>query len=171
MASVPFGFGPRRRFAMTITQIEPLRLGVRDASGGRGITSRNPADLDDVVAEVGAVGEAGLVEACRVAREAQRSWSSVPAPIRSRAVERLGRLVEANREPLAQLVTREIGKPIVESRGEVQEVIDTCSFFASEGRRLYGQTIPSEVPRKRLFTFRMPLGVAFIITAGNFPVA
>jgi alpha-ketoglutaric semialdehyde dehydrogenase len=156
---------------MTTIQIEPLRLGVPDAPGGRTITSRNPADLEDVVAEVGAMGEAGLIEACRAAHEAQRSWSSVPAPIRSRAVERFGRLVEANRETLAQLVTREIGKPIVESRGEVQEVIDTCSFFASEGRRLYGQTIPSEVPSKRLFTFRMPLGAAYIITAGNFPVA
>ena len=71
----------------------------------------------------------------------------------------------------SQLLTREIGKPIAESRGEVQEVIDTCNFFLGEGRRLYGQTVPSEMPDKQLFTFRTPVGVAAIITAGNFPVA
>jgi aldehyde dehydrogenase (NAD+) len=68
-------------------------------------------------------------------------------------------------------LTREIGKPYPESLGEVQEVIDTCDFFLSEGRRLYGQTVPSELPDKQLFTFRNPVGVAAIITAGNFPVA
>ena len=69
------------------------------------------------------------------------------------------------------LVTREIGKPMAESLGEVQEISDTCDFFISEGRRLYGQTVPSEMPDKQLFTFREPIGVATIITAGNFPVA
>ena len=64
---------------------------------------------------------------------------------------------------------REIGKPYTESLGEVQEIIDTCDFFTGEGRRLYGQTVPSEMPDKQLFTFRMPVGVAAIITAGNFP--
>ena len=74
-------------------------------------------------------------------------------------------------EPLAQLVTREIGKPIAEARGEVQEIVDTCNFFVGEGRRLYGHTVPSEMADKQLFTFRNPVGVAAIITAGNFPVA
>src|SRR4030095_10075688 len=64
-----------------------------------------------------------------------------------------------------------IGKPFAESLGEVQEVVDTCAFFLSEGRRLYGQTVPSELPDKQLFTFRAPVGVSAIITAGNFPVA
>ena len=91
--------------------------------------------------------------------------------MRGRVVERIGRIVEANKEALAALVTREIGKPLAESRGEVQEVIDTCSFFAGEGRRLYGQTVPSEMRDKQLFTFRVPVGVAAIVTAGNFPVA
>ncbi|MFI5100566.1 MAG: aldehyde dehydrogenase family protein, partial [Actinomycetes bacterium] len=71
----------------------------------------------------------------------------------------------------AALVTREIGKPYAESLGEVQEVVDTCDFFLGEGRRLYGQTIPSEMPAKQLFTFRVPVGVAVIVTAPNFPVA
>ena len=70
-----------------------------------------------------------------------------------------------------RLVTREIGKPYAEALGEVQEIVDTCDFFLGEGRRLYGQTVPSEMPDKQLFTFREPVGVAAIVTAGNFPVA
>jgi len=132
---------------------------------------RNPARLDDVIGEA-ALGDAGtFVEACRVARDAQAAWARVPAPVRGRAVQQLGRLVEDNKEALAAIITREIGKPLKESLGEVQEVVDTCNFFVSEGRRLYGQTVPSEMPDKQLFTFRMPVGVAAIVTAGNFPVA
>src|SRR4029078_3000290 len=83
----------------------------------------------------------------------------------------MGRGVEANKEALARLVTREIGKPYAEALGEVQEIVYTCDFFLGEGRRLYGQTVPSEMADKQLFTFRVPVGVAAIITAGNFPVA
>ena len=113
----------------------------------------------------------GFVDAARAARAAQRGWAAVPAPVRGRVIAQVGRLVEANKEALARLVTREIGKPYAEALGEVQEIIDTCDFFLGEGRRLYGQTVPSEMPDKQLFTFRMPVGVAAIVTAGNFPVA
>src|SRR5439155_19265772 len=112
-----------------------------------------------------------LVEAARRARAAQAAWAATPAPARGRVIAQLGRLVEANKEALAALVTREIGKPYAEALGEVQEVIDTCDFFLGEGRRLYGQTVPSEMPDKQLFTFRNPVGVVGVITAGNFPVA
>ena len=143
---------------------------VRRRPGARS-KSRNPAHLDEVVAEV-ALGDAGtFVDACRAAREAQRAWAATPAPVRGRAIQQIGRLVERNKEALARLVTREIGKPYAESLGEVQEIVDTCDFFLSEGRRLYGQTVPSEMPDKELFTYRMPVGVAAVITAGNFPVA
>jgi alpha-ketoglutaric semialdehyde dehydrogenase len=143
---------------------------VSGASGGR-LTSTNPARTDEVVAEV-ALGDAGtFVDACRAARAAQPAWASVPPPVRGRAIQQIGRLVEANKEALARLVTQEIGKPYAESLGEVQEIIDTCDFFLGEGRRLYGQTVPSEMPDKQLFTFRVPVGVAAVITAGNFPVA
>jgi acyl-CoA reductase-like NAD-dependent aldehyde dehydrogenase len=141
------------------------------AAGPGTIVSRNPANLDDVVAEVELGGAPAFVEACRRARAAQEEWAAVPAPVRGRAVQLVGRLVEDNKEALARLVTREIGKPYAESLGEVQEVIDTCDFFLSEGRRLYGQTVPSEMPDKQLFTFRTPVGVVAVITAGNFPVA
>ncbi len=143
---------------------------LEDAPGGR-LTVRNPSRLSQTVAEA-LLGDAGtFVEACRAARAAQPGWAAVPAPVRGRAIQQLGRLVEENKESLSQLLTREIGKPIAESRGEVQEVIDTCNFFLGEGRRLYGQTVPSEMPDKQLFTFRTPVGVAAIVTAGNFPVA
>ncbi len=142
----------------------------RDGPGGQ-LTSTNPAHLEDVVAEA-LLGDAStFVEACRIARAAQLSWARTPPPVRGLAVQQAGRLVEENKEALARLITQEIGKPIVESRGEVQEVVDTCSFFTGEGRRLYGQTVPSEMPDKQLFTFRVPVGVAAIVTAGNFPVA
>src|SRR5205823_5076822 len=98
-------------------------------------------------------------------------WARVPAPVRGRVVAALGRLVESNKDTLAELVTREVGKPLAEARGEVQEIVDTCDFFLGEGRRLYGQTVPSEMPDKQLFTFRVPVGVAAVVTAGNFPVA
>ncbi|HEY3186697.1 MAG TPA: aldehyde dehydrogenase family protein, partial [Solirubrobacteraceae bacterium] len=141
-----------------------------DAPGGRE-PSRNPADTSEVVADV-LLGDAGtFVAACTAARHAQPGWAAVPAPVRGRAIQQIGRLVEANKEALAALVTREIGKPYAESLGEVQEVVDTCDFFLGEGRRLYGQTVPSEMPDKQLFTFRQPVGVAAVITAGNFPVA
>jgi aldehyde dehydrogenase (NAD+) len=142
-----------------------------EGSPGGTIRVMNPAHLDEPVAEAN-LGNAGTFEdACRTAREAQPGWAAVPAPVRGRAIQQLGRLVESNLEALARLITREIGKPIAESRGEVQEVVDTCNFFLGEGRRLYGQTVPSEMPDKQLFTFRNPVGVAAIVTAGNFPVA
>jgi alpha-ketoglutaric semialdehyde dehydrogenase len=86
-------------------------------------------------------------------------------------IAQVAELVRRNKAALAAIVTREVGKPTGEALGEVQEVIDTCEFFLSEGRRLYGMTVPSEMPDKQLFTYRTPVGVAAIITAGNFPVA
>jgi acyl-CoA reductase-like NAD-dependent aldehyde dehydrogenase len=134
-------------------------------------TSTNPAHLDEVVAEVSLASAAQLVEAFRVAKAAQPAWADTPAPVRGRVIAQIGRLVEANADALADLVVREVGKPRAEALGEVQEIVDTCDFFLGEGRRLYGQTVPSEMRDKQLFTFRVPVGVAGIITAGNFPVA
>ena len=134
-------------------------------------TSVNPAVLTDVVAEVSLASADQLVDAFRAAQAAQRAWADTPAPVRGRVIAQVGRLVEANKQALAELVTREVGKPMAESLGEVQEIVDTSDFFLGEGRRLYGQTVPSEMRDKQLFTFRVPVGVAGIITAGNFPVA
>jgi len=142
-----------------------------DGAPGGMFRSTNPARLNELVAEV-SLGDADVFEAAaRAAQSAQQMWADVPAPVRGRAVGNIGRLVEENKAALAGLVTREVGKPYVEALGEVQEIIDTCEFFLGEGRRLYGQTVPSEMPDKQLFTFRNPVGVVAVITAGNFPVA
>jgi acyl-CoA reductase-like NAD-dependent aldehyde dehydrogenase len=155
-----------------------MPISVRSIIGGRPseasvrtLSSANPAQLDEVVAEV-RLGDAALFTgACRVARDAQQTWADVPAPIRGQVIANIGRLVESNKERLARVVTRDVGKPYTESLGEVQEIADTCTYFLGEGRRLYGQTVPSEMPDKQLFTFRDPVGVVAVITAGNFPVA
>jgi alpha-ketoglutaric semialdehyde dehydrogenase len=141
-----------------------------DGDGGT-LASVNPSRLTDVVAEVSLASAATVAAACAAAKRAQPSWSDVPAPVRGRAIAAMSRIVEANKPALARLVTREIGKPYAEALGEVQEIIDTCDFFLGEGRRLYGQTIPSEMPDKQLFTFRVPVGSVAVVTAGNFPVA
>src|SRR5215213_9359256 len=120
------------------------RVGAGRAEGGRRHRSVDPAHTGQVVAEVLLADPETLVAACRAARAAQPGWAATPAPVRGRVVKHLGRLVEEN------------GKPLAESRGEVQEIVDTCDFFAGEGRRLYGQTVPSEMPDKQLFTFRQP---------------
>jgi alpha-ketoglutaric semialdehyde dehydrogenase len=139
--------------------------------GARTVPSTNPASLDDVVGEVSYGDAETLVGAAEAAHKAQTAWAAVPAPIRGRAIAHIGRLIEDNAEALARLVTREIGKPYTEALGEVREVVDTCDFFLGEGRRLYGQTVPSEMADKQLFTFRKPVGTIAVVTAGNFPVA
>lgn len=146
-------------------------IGGQQAVGGSAYHSTNPAQLDDLVATVALGDRATFVGACRTASGAKARWASVPAPVRGQVIANVAALVRANKVALAALVTREIGKPAREALGEVQEVVDTCEFFLGEGRRLYGMTVPSEMPDKQLFTFRNPVGVAAIVTAGNFPVA
>jgi acyl-CoA reductase-like NAD-dependent aldehyde dehydrogenase len=133
--------------------------------------STNPANTADVVGSIGAAGPDVFVRAAQAARDAQPGWAALPAPQRGQVIANVGRLMTANKDRLAALVTREIGKPLAEALGEVQEIIDTCDFFVGEGRRLYGQTVPSEMPDKQLFTFRRPVGAVAVISAGNFPVA
>lgn len=133
--------------------------------------SRNSSDLADVVGVFPEATREQVRAACDAARAAFPTWSGTPAPIRGELIGRLGEAIAREKEPLAKLVTREMGKTLKEARGSVQEAIDTCRFFQSEGRRLYGQTVPSEMPHKELFTYRRPLGVVGIVTAGNFPIA
>jgi len=139
--------------------------------GGRTLSSLNPADRRDVVATFGEAGKEHVRQAAAAARKAQKGWAATPSPVRAGIIQNFGRLVEFNKEALARVATREIGKPLMEALGEVQEVIDTCNFFVSEGRRLYGQTIPSEMPNKECYTYRRPIGVFGCMTACNFPAA
>ena len=132
---------------------------------------RNPANRDDLVTVAPQSSREQVFEACQAARQASVAWARVPAPERGKLLGRLAALLIEEKERLSRFVSREVGKPLREARGSVQEAIDTAEFFQSEGRRLYGQTVPSELPNKELFTYRRPLGVVGLITAGNFPIA
>src|SRR6266540_3773037 len=156
---------------MTHTLVSVIGGRPAEAAPAATISSPNPSRTSDVVAEVALADAATFAAACAAAKRAQPSWADVPAPVRGRVAGAIGRIVEANKDSLARLVTRELGKPYPEALGEVQEIIDTCDFFLGEGRRLYGQTVPSEMPDKQLFTFRVPVGAVAVLTAGNFPVA
>jgi acyl-CoA reductase-like NAD-dependent aldehyde dehydrogenase len=133
--------------------------------------SRNSSATADIVGVFPEANREQVREACDAARAAFPSWSKTPAPVRGELIGRIGAAVEREKEALSRLVTREMGKTLKEARGSVQEAIDTCHFFQSEGRRLYGQTVGSEMPNKELFTYRRPLGVVGVVTAGNFPIA
>jgi len=140
-------------------------------ASGESFARQNPANRDDIVSVAPHSSRADVREACEHAQKAQRAWGCTPAPQRALVLARLASLLAGSKESLARFVAREIGKPVREARGSVQEAIDTAQFFLSEGRRLYGQTVPSELPYKELFTYRRPLGVVGAITAGNFPIA
>jgi aldehyde dehydrogenase (NAD+) len=133
--------------------------------------SRNASNHEDILGEFPAASKEQVRLACQVAKQAWTRWHIQPAPLRGELVGHLGEILTREKEALSQLLTREIGKPLPEARGDVQEAIDTCHFFQSEGRRPNGQTIPSEMPAKDLLTYRRSLGVVGIITAGNFPIA
>ncbi len=146
-------------------------IGAEEVASESTFESRNASDLSDLIGRFPEASREQVRDACLSAREAFGSWSKTPAPIRGELIGRVGKALEREKESLAKLVTREVGKTLKEARGSVQEAIDTCHFFQSEGRRLYGQTVPSEMPNKELTTYRRPLGVVGIVTAGNFPVA
>ena len=133
--------------------------------------STNPANKNDILGTFGCATVDQTEKACLSAKEAFKKWKKTPAPVRAGIIQNFGKLLEQNKEALSRTVTREMGKPLREARGDVQEAIDTCNFFVSEGRRLYGMTVPSEMPNKELYTYRRPIGLFACITAGNFPVA
>ncbi|MDP7312220.1 MAG: aldehyde dehydrogenase family protein [Candidatus Thalassarchaeaceae archaeon] len=141
------------------------------ASDGSTFESRNPAWLNDCLGEFPLSTKEDVHAALAAARAAFPSWSATPAPTRGQIIGNMGRLLMEHKDAISALETREIGKTLKESAGSVQEAIDTCLFFQSEGRRLYGQTVNSELPDKELFTYRRPLGVCGIINACNFPAA
>ena len=141
------------------------------ASDGATYESINPAWLDDCLGEFPLSTKSDVHDALAAARAAFPSWSATPAPTRGQVIGNMGRLLMERKDDLVRLQAREIGKTLKECGGEIQEAIDTCLFFQSEGRRLYGQTVNSELPDKELFTYRRPLGVCGIINACNFPSA
>lgn len=142
-----------------------------DAKSRRTFENRNPANWDEVLGTFPLSGKEDVDEAVKAARNAFESWRLVPAPKRGDIMRKVGDLLTARKEELARQMTMEMGKVLLETRGDVQEGIDTAYYAASEGRRLFGHTVPSELPNKFNMAIRMPVGVAAIITPWNFPMA
>lgn len=142
-----------------------------DAKSGRSFENRNPANWDEVIGVFPKSGKEDVDDAVRAARAAFEKWRLVPAPRRGDIMRKVGDILVARKEELAREMTREMGKVLAETRGDVQEGIDTAYYAASEGRRLFGRTVPSELPNKFAMAIRVPIGVAGIITPWNFPMA
>lgn len=133
--------------------------------------NHNPADTRDLIGRFPASGVADVERAVESARRGFAEWKRTPAPARGDVLRRVGDLMASRKEALADLMTREMGKPLAETRGDVQEGIDTAYYAATEGRRLFGHTVPSELRNKWAMSFRRPIGVAGLITPFNFPMA
>ena len=140
-------------------------------SRGRRVADINPADTSEVVAEAPASTAEEAAQAVDAAERGFAVWRNTPAPVRGQMLYRVQRRMEEQRETLAEALTREEGKTLSESRGEVQRAINVVEFFAGEARRITGETIPSELPNNFCYTIKQPVGPVAIITPWNFPIA
>src|SRR5580698_5967970 len=141
------------------------------AAGGETILNLDPADHSDVIGEFPASTAEDVDRAVAAAKKAFATWRLVPAPKRAEILVRAGNILVQNKEKYAREMTREMGKVLAETRGDVQEAIDEAFYVAGEGRRLFGITTPSELPDKFAMSVRMPVGVVGLITPWNFPMA
>jgi aldehyde dehydrogenase (NAD+) len=142
-----------------------------DSLSGQRFEKTNPADTREVVASVTISAREDVDRAVEVARRTHRDWKALPAPKRGEILFRAGELLLRKKHELGTLVTREMGKVLAEGLGDVQEAIDMAYFMAGEGRRLSGETVPSELPDKDCKSIREPHGVTALITPWNFPTA
>ncbi len=140
-------------------------------STGQYLDNINPADTSDLIGRFPKSGVADVAKAVESAKRGFERWKRTPAPVRGDVLRRVGEILVARKEELADLMTREMGKPLAETRGDVQEGIDTAFYAATEGRRLFGHTVPSELADKWAMSFRRPIGIAGLITPFNFPLA
>jgi aldehyde dehydrogenase (NAD+) len=143
----------------------------RSAQTGKTFENRNPAKRNDLIGLFPASGPGDVDDAVEAAKKAFASWRLVPAPKRGELLYRAGELLKKHKEELARVETREMGKILKETRGDVQEGIDCAFYNAGEGRRLFGETTPSELPDKFAMSVRSPIGVCALITPWNFPLA
>jgi aldehyde dehydrogenase (NAD+) len=141
------------------------------ASSGETFESRNPANRDEVLGTFPRSMPEDVDAAARAAKDAYLDWMRTPVPERADYLLRVGLLLEQRKEELSELMTREMGKTLKESRGDVQEGIDFAFYMAGEGRRFFGHTVPSELRDKFSMTVRHPIGVVGLITPWNFPIA
>jgi alpha-ketoglutaric semialdehyde dehydrogenase len=142
-----------------------------ESASGRTFENRNPADTRELIGVFQDSNEADVQAAVAAAGEAYKRWRLVPAPKRGEILFKAGQLLLERKEQYARDMTREMGKVLKETRGDVQEAIDMLFYMAGEGRRQYGQTTPSEMPNKFQMSIRQPLGVCGMITPWNFPMA
>ncbi|MGI8408367.1 MAG: aldehyde dehydrogenase family protein [Pyrinomonadaceae bacterium] len=142
-----------------------------DSVSGETTPNINPANINDVIGTAQLCTREEARRAVEAAYGAFKNWRDMPAPARGRIIARAARLMEDNKEELAQILTREEGKTISESRGEVARAINVVEFCAGESRRMNGETIPSELPANFAYTIKEPHGVVALITPWNFPVA
>src|SRR4051794_12728891 len=142
-----------------------------DAVSGESFENRNPADWSDVIGTFPRSGAADVQRAVESAKRGFEVWRKTPAPARGDVLRRVGDIMARRKDDIADLMTREMGKPLTETRGDVQEGIDTAYYAASEGRRLFGHTVPSEMRNKWAMSYRRPIGVCGIVTPFNFPMA
>jgi acyl-CoA reductase-like NAD-dependent aldehyde dehydrogenase len=140
-------------------------------STGAYFENRNPADRTDLIGCFPRSGPGDAQRAVDSARRGFAQWSKTPAPLRGQVLQRVGDVLVRRKEEIARAMTREMGKVLAETRGDVQEGIDTAFYAASEGRRLFGRVVPSELRNKWAMSYRRPIGVAGIITPFNFPLA
>lgn len=138
---------------------------------GQALERRNPADLQDRIGYAPLSTRGEVREAINAAGLARPSWRDTPAPARGKIILRAARLLEDQKDELARLLTREEGKTVAESLGEILRSVNILEYIAGEARRLTGETLPSELPRNFAYTIRQPLGVVGLITPWNFPVA
>jgi aldehyde dehydrogenase (NAD+) len=141
------------------------------SSSGRTSENRNPADTRQIIGVFPEGSAADVDAAVAAAQAAFAHWRLVPAPKRGEIIFRAAQLLAERKEQFAHEMTREMGKVLKETRGDVQEAIDMAFYMAGEGRRLHGQTTPSEMPNKFQMSLRQPLGVCAMITPWNFPMA
>src|SRR5205823_4816670 len=134
------------------------------------LESFNPA-TGELLGSVPRAGADDVARAVEGAREAYESWRLVPAPRRAEVLYRFAARLTEEKDALADLMAHEMGKVLAEAGGDVQEAIDMSLYMAGEGRRLFGQTTPSELPDKFAMSVRMPVGVIGVITPWNFPIA
>ena len=141
------------------------------AKSGKTLENRNPANTDEIIGEFPLSGPEDVDAAVSAARNAYKSWRLTPAPKRAEILFRVAELLVKRKEDFARDMTREMGKVLAETRGDVQEAIDMTYYMAGEGRRLFGQTTPSELPNKFAMSVRQPIGACGMITPWNFPMA
>lgn len=141
------------------------------ALNGETTENRNPAHWDKIVGIFPKSGKEDVKKAVEAAVTHREEWANLPVPERGQILGRSGDIMVEQKEEIAKLMTREMGKILKETRGDTQEGIDTAYYAFGESRRLYGVTSPSELPNKAIFTITKPIGTAGIISPWNFPMA